>query len=108
MTKRLTGIAGAMREIREMSEEMCRHDPLAIQNRLDLITAVEHIEYSVIERKGILRLAEICTVNYEGCIRLFTDIDIGVKKILVYSGSELDGVYSREDGGEWKVFGFPF
>lgn len=84
-----------------------RGEPLAIKGRDDLMTATERIEYLVGMRTGKLYLAELCTVNYAGCIRLFTDIDPTVIRIEVYSGKILDGIYFF-DKGEWKVSGFPY
>lgn len=80
-----------------------------IAGRRDLMTALKSLEYTVATRIGKLHLAHLCTVNYAGCIRLFTDIDPNVIRIEVFSGGTLDGVYFREaKGGEWKLSGFPY
>lgn len=80
-----------------------------IANREDLMTAILRISYEVAKRTGKLYLGKFCTVNYDGCIRLFTDIDKEVKRIEVFSGETLDGVYWREGHGkgEWQLSGFP-
>ena len=102
------------RIIREHQKEMMEGEPLSIKGREDLMAATERIEYDVTNRTGKLYLAELCTVNYAGCIRLFRDIDKAVTLIEVYSGTKLDGIYRKpkdpqklEEEG-WDVLGFPF
>ena len=107
MKKIETGAAMVDRVIRESQALAMQDEPLSIKGRDDLMTATERIGYDIASRTGKLYLAELCTVNYSGCIRLFTDIDPGVKRIEVFSGTVLDGSYRRK-GEEWQVLGFPF
>lgn len=93
--------------IRESQAAMMRGEELSIKGRDDLMTATVKIEYEIGTRTGKLFLAELCSVNYAGCIRLFTDIDPSVKRIEVLSGDKLDGVYFK-NRGEWSFSGFPF
>jgi len=107
MKKKETDAAMISRIVRESQADHMRGEPLSIKGRDDLMTAVERIEYFVETRTGKLHLVKLCTVNYDGCVRLFTDIDPRVIRIEVFSGTVLDGVYFLE-GKEWKLSGFPY
>lgn len=91
--------------IEQAQAEAMEGEPLRITGRDDLVTAVEQIKYSVVERAGKLTLPEGCSVNMDGAIRLFRDIDPTVRSIQVFAGSEWDGAYVLVDGA-WIVSGF--
>jgi hypothetical protein len=74
-----------------------------IDDRKDLMCPVERIEYEAGNRLGKLYLPESCSANAEGIIRLFRDIDKQVKRVLVFSGAELEFIYRIEEL-DWEVF----
>jgi hypothetical protein len=74
-----------------------------IKSRKDLMCPVERIGYDAGNKLGWLNLPEGCSANGEGVIRLFTDIDPEVNRILVFSGPILEFIYSRKKRGKWTV-----
>jgi hypothetical protein len=73
-----------------------------IAGRKDLMCPVERIGYDAGNRLGWLHLPDGCSANGEGVVRLFCDIDPQVRRILVFSGPELEFIYRRE-GKIWDV-----
>jgi hypothetical protein len=73
-----------------------------IEGRKDLMCPVERVGYDAENRLGWLHLPEGCSANGEGVVRLFRDIDPQVKRILVFSGPELEFIY-RCDKKQWDV-----
>lgn len=70
--------------------------------REDVMSVVESLSYEVRSRRGRLNLPADCCADRDGAIRIFTDIDPGVKFVEVYAGGDPDAVYEKV-ANEWVL-----